>query len=244
MARSRWFSLPAEHGAYLTLLGAATLGILAAPERTPASGAALALAAAFVGRGPVDALWTRHRAARMDVPLLIASAILVLLGTALTAGTAPLAAAVVLASALVLMTGTLVVSRLGGRRAESFIAIGMAAMAGAVGLVAWAGGAPPRQVGLLAGILSTHSLASVWIVRSLVLPRERPLLGARIVSTLAALGLSAVVLVLVGASGGAAALAPRVALVLAAPLLPGRAPWVIGLSETVALALCVAALAL
>ena len=171
-ARRALLSLPREHGAYLTLAGGIAGGLLLAPA-WPAAATGVMLAASFLARGPLE----RH-AARLhwrvgDAPLL--------LGCALAAGAGVHIAArghlglelALLALALVMPLGGWLVRRMGQLRAERFEVVGMAALGGAAGLVAFTGGASLRLALTVALLLAVHAAASVPLVRALLRPRER-----------------------------------------------------------------------
>ncbi len=85
-----------------------------------------------------------------------------------------------LALALVMPLGGWLVRRMGQLRAERFEVVGMAALGGAAGLVAFTGGAGSRLALTVALLLAVHAAASVPLVRALLRPRERaPRAGAR-----------------------------------------------------------------
>src|SRR4051794_16475235 len=123
MGRPR-LSLPNEHGAWLTLAGATVAGIALASDRWTAGGFALALAAAFFARAPLE----RARPAAWDGAARIVYGVALVAG-ALVAGRSQQWLG---AGAALLAGGLLAVSwwarRTGSQRTPSFEAISMAAL--------------------------------------------------------------------------------------------------------------------
>jgi hypothetical protein len=232
--------IPREHGAYLTLLGAATLGVLQAPARAPAVGAALALAAVFFARGPLEA---RGGARGRGALMLVACAAIGTAGIALAARVSPGAGVLSLAAPIAMLAAASAARRSHRARAIGFVLIAMATLGASAGLVAWIGGAPAARAGLLTAVLCVHAVASVQLLRAELRPRERDRLPAR-----ARLG-AALVAIVAAALGALSlpagvALLPRLLVLLTAPRLRERRPAMLGLRETAALALCVAIAAL
>ena len=219
-SRRALLSLPREHGAYLTLAGGIAGGVLLAPAWLPAAATGVMLAASFLARGPLERRAAGLRWRVGDAPLL--------LGCALAAGAGVHVAArgrlwlelALLALALVMPLGGWLVRRMGQLRAERFEVVGMAALGGAAGLVAFTGGAGSTLALTVALLLAVHAAASVPLVRALLRPRERAqgrreimLTGLVVVAVATAVALGA------GSGAGMAGVAP-VSRGLALALLP------------------------
>jgi hypothetical protein len=235
-------SLPREHGAWLTLAGAAFGGIWQATDRVGASGFAVALAAAFVARAPLE----RSRPARWDGALRLVCS-LAIVGGSLVAGRNQqwlgLASAL---CAAVLIGASLLARKERQQRNLGFEALGMAALGASAGAIALVGAAPFEQSLILGFVLGTHAAVSVPLVRSELRPRERE--HAASATALATLALVAAVAILsvIGSGTAAVALVPR-AVDLAIRHVTGwrlRRAALVGVRETVELAAALALLLL
>lgn len=237
---SRAVSLPHEHGGYLTIAGATAIGVALSPARGPALAVGAAVAAAFFARAPIEQM-RRGRGARLDGVTVAALAAVVLLA-ALALGGVWAAVALVVASLIV--SGSAVARNERWHRATWFETIGMAALGASAGLVALAGGVELGRAAAIAIVIAVHTALAVPLVRSEVRPRERAHIRQAAWIALGALTLCAIVLALVGGGRFAIALAPRTLHALArtqSPASPSH-PNVVGVRETVMLALTVALL--
>ena len=235
---SRALSLPHEHGGYLTIAGAATIGIALAPARGPALAVGAAVAAAFFARAPVEQM-ARGHGARLD-GVAVATLAAVVLGAALALGGAW--AAVALAVTSMIVCGSAFARNERWHRATWFETLGMAALGASAGLVALAGGVELRHAVALALVVAVHTALAVPLVRSEVRPRERAHLHQAAWTALAALTLCAIVLALVGSGRLVLALAPRTlhALVRTRSSASPSHPNVVGVRESAMLALTIA----
>jgi hypothetical protein len=209
-------SLPNEHGAYLTLVGSAATAVLVAPAPGPALGAAVALATAFLSRGPLE---RRARGAALrvwDGPALALLAGLAIAGVVVAAAVRPPALPVVISAALAVPVAALLAKRSRRTRTEAFEMAALGALGASAGLAAWCGGLPIRAAAAVALVLGTHAATSVPVVRSVV--RGRPRVELLLASSLALVA-AVVAVVLAGTPLAALALLPR-----AATLIGARAP--------------------
>lgn len=198
----RSLSLPHEHGGYLTLLGGVVAAALLSPRPVAAVGAGMALAAAFFAR---EAL-VKH--ARWDDAFLTVLAIGAAAGVGLAGwpwgGLAAAGAAAILAAFLL-------ARRARQHRAPWFEWVGMAAMGGAAGLEAAAGGTPWPRAAALGLLLAAHAVVSVPVVRTQLRKRERIQAPRADTVALGVLSAAAAALVVAGFPALALALAPRAA---------------------------------
>jgi hypothetical protein len=242
-------SLPREHGAYLTLVGAIACGAWVAPSIVPALGMGLALAASFCARGPADRLAARLELRAWDGAALAGLAGPAALGVGLAASSAGGVAWLVLAVVPLVTPAASFIAR--RRRAQRDLGVELAAMGwlgACAGLIAVAGGASPARAAALSVALGAHAGLAVPLLRVELRPAwagaRRGVAGA----VAAALVVVAAALVALGAPLLVVALAPR-ALHAARLLAPGpreelrpRRAMAIGLHETGVLALVVAAI--
>ncbi len=229
----RSLSLPHEHGGYLTLLGGGVAAALLAPRPLAAIGVGLVLAAAFFAR---EALVKR---ARWD------DAFLVVLGVAAAAGVGLAGWAwggLAAACAAAILAAFLLARRARQHRAAWFEWVGMAAMGGAAGLEAAAGGATWPRAAALGLLLAAHVGASVPVVRTQLRKRERTQAPRADAVALGVVAAAAAVLAATGFPAIAVALAPRAAHLgwrRLAGVRPAR-PAVVGVREIVLLSCTVA----
>src|SRR6266702_1455707 len=97
-------SLPREHGAYLTLAGAASTAALVAPAPSAALAVGLTLGMAFLLRGPLERRARGGQARGWDAPAMAIMAVLAVAGAAVAA-TSRLAVVPVLAIAALALPG-------------------------------------------------------------------------------------------------------------------------------------------
>ena len=231
---SRRLSLPGEHGAYLTIAGAAISAALVAPRPGPALAVMGTIAATFLARGPID-----RAAARL--PLRSWDGAALALGAAVA--TACLAWSALPIPTLGFALGMLAASWLCRRRRlhrdprVELVALG--GLGASAGLAAFAGGAAPSVALAVAALLGTHAATSVLAVRPALGKRGR--LSSRAAGA-AAVVVAGVATALLGHPWLALAFAPRL-VQLAAPTRGARA-MTLGLRETAALAVTSALLAL
>jgi len=223
-------SLPHEHGAYLTLVGATAAGVALAERPLPAFGVGLALAAAFFARGPVEA----HHRGRFDKAASIIYALLAFAG--ITLAHQPLLALFVI--------GLVVVSfwmRAEKRHRDALFELaGMAALGAASGAIARIGGADADAALLSSLVMAAHAAVAVPLVRSELRPRERALAPRVVLGASLALLLAALLLLRLGGPLLPLTLLPRLVTLVTRGRI--RKPAWIGLRETVALAATVALL--
>jgi hypothetical protein len=234
-------SLPREHGAYITLLGAGVSALVLAPDRVGVLGVALAFTLAFFVRGPLERRAAGHPLRRWDRP-----AMALLIGLCASAvwlaardrpGLLPLLAAAVLA-----LPVTALLARRGRfLRGPGFEMIAMGCLGASAGLAAWRGGLEMGAAACLALVLGAHAAASVPLVRSQV--RRRGAEPGLLVAGAAVLAGAGLGVVLLGRPLLLLAFAPRAA-GLAASLTGPRhaAAPAVGLEETGLLCLAVALL--
>jgi hypothetical protein len=231
---SRALSLPREHGGYLTIAGAAVVGIALSHAHAAALAVGLLVAASFFARAPVEQL-ARGHGARWDAMAIVAL------------GAAILTQVLVLGRAWALVGLAVVAAVLGSsvtaRRARShrdlwFETVGMTMLGASAGLIAFVGGAELRVAAAVAIAVGAHSGTAVPLVRAEVRPRERSRGRHTALVSLAVLAVAACVLVLAGAGRFALALAPRAlhALVRAIHAPAPTRPSLIGWRETAMLA--------
>jgi hypothetical protein len=223
--------LPHEHGAYLTLGGASAAGLLIAPSWAGV-GLALAVAAAFFARAPLEAL---HRPARFDRAALSGYAAVAALGVALGG-----LAAALIAGAVIALSWAGRLTR--HHRHALFELCGMAVLGALGGGIAEVGGAQPLTAAALAVVLGSHAATAVPLVRTELRPAERKDSGradqwAAILLLVAATGLVAL-----GRPSSALVLLPRAIHVAARRLraLPRMRPSLVGLRESLLLAVTIA----
>jgi hypothetical protein len=235
-------SLPREHGGYLTLGAAAVAGVCTAPSRWAAIGLAVAVAAAFFARAPVER-W--RRPASWDRVVLGGYALALAAGVALAARVRPMAALVAAVLALALVGASLWARSSRLQRDARFELVGMTALGASAGAVAFAGGASPHAATLVAVILGAHAASSVLLVRSELRPVERAHSERARAAALAWIALGAALAASLGPLRVALALMPRLAHLgwhrLVGPAASPRASRV-GVRETILLALAVAIL--
>jgi hypothetical protein len=237
---SRAFSLPHEHGGYLTLAGATIAGVAVAGAHAAALAVGVVAAAAFFARAPLEQL-SRGRAARWDVAALAALAAVALVAAA-GAGGWRAGAALGLASLIVIASVS--ARHVRAQRSLWFETAGMAALGASAGLVAVTGGASPRTGALLAIVLAAHAGVAVPLVRAELRPRERARATTMAWTSLAALAVAGGALVALDGAAATFALLPRTLhaatrlMTPAAPTRPSRVGW----RETALLALVVAIL--
>ncbi len=230
-------SLPREHGALITLGGAITLAIVLAPAPLDALAAALACAAGFFARGPLERHVAGGRLLARDPLLLGACAALAAAAIARIAVLDPAMAAAAAVVALAFPTAGAVARLRRAHRSLPVETAGMIACGAVAGLVLWIGGAAPERAGLLAAVLALYGAATVLAVRGEArkLPaassRRNALLG------LAVAGAGAIAL-LFALPLAAAGLLPRMVTAAARAARPLARPHIhaIAIRETVALA--------
>jgi hypothetical protein len=242
MSRSAKLTLPREHGAYLTLLGAGVSAALIAPGRAGAIAVAVTFMMAFLLRGPLERLAVGHPPRAWDLTAIV-------LLTGLGSGAAWLAGAeriavvpLLAAGALALPVAALLARRGRFLRGARFEMIAMGGLGASAGLAAWCGGLDATPAVALGLVLGAHAAASVPLVQSRVRRRGAP--RGLLVLAAAVLVAAGVGLVLIGRAVALVALAPRAA-GLAWTGVAGPRPATasaVGLEETGLLALVVAVL--
>jgi hypothetical protein len=239
---SRALSLPHEHGGYLTIAGAAAAGVALAHARGPALAVGAITAAAFFAHAPVEQL-ARGRGARWDGAAVAALAAVVG-GGALALDGAWAAVALAIAGAIV--AGSALARRARVQRSPWFETFAMAALGACAGLIAVAGGAQARLAVGLAIVIGTHAGVAVPLVRAEVRPRERDRARVAAHVALAAVGVAASLLLLLGVGRLAVALLPRGLHALTRAMVPPQParPSIVGMGETARLACVVLALVL
>ena len=195
-------SLPHEHGGYLTLVGGVAAAALIAPRPLAAVGVGAVLAAAFFAR---EALVKR---ARWDGLFLVGLAACAAGGAALAGWPWGGAAA---AGGAAILAAFFAARRARQHRASWFEWLGMAALGGAAGLEAAAGGAAWPSAAALGVLLGAHACVAVPIVRTQQRKRERTQAPRADAIALAVLGVTAGGLAVAGFPAVALALAPRAA---------------------------------
>ncbi|HTM19946.1 MAG TPA: YwiC-like family protein [Kofleriaceae bacterium] len=161
--RSAHLSLPAEHGAWITTLGAAALAIYLAPAPLAAATAALACIAGFVGRGPIErgaagrTLGTGDRLLLAGCAAAAAAAVLLL-----PAGPARLLAA---ATAIGFPAAGAAARALRAQRTLAVELAGLAATGGVAAVVLLAGGAGGARIAVVAAAIAVYAAATVLAVR-------------------------------------------------------------------------------
>ncbi len=241
MAKERRFSLPHEHGGYLTLAGSVAVGALEAPRPSVAIGLGLALAAAFFARGPLEQ--RAGKRGRFDRALLAALLLLAVIGGLVAA---PAGAVAWLAVALpALLVGSSLLARMRRlHRHPLFELSGMGFLGACAGLLAWAGGAPWPTAATAAIACAANAVAAVPLVRSELRPRERTfsaraelaavalcVVGALVIAALPPVAPSGAALLSRG--GRSLALVPRLVAILQRRLAPlTLSPTSVGLRET------------
>ncbi|HEY7957699.1 MAG TPA: YwiC-like family protein [Polyangia bacterium] len=233
----RSLSIPHEHGAYLTIAGAAVAGAWVAPSPLASIGVAIALAAGFFARGPIETRAPK----RWDRLALAIYALGIAGGAALAGWARPRLALAALAMAAIPPAAAFAARRMRRLRGLGFELLGMGALGASAGPIALAGSAPYKLSALLALVIGVHAALAVPLVRTELRRRERPR-ASRIENwAMGALAATASLTIFVGPARLALALAPR-ALHLAARRTGGLgtrpASWV-GARETVALAFAV-----
>lgn len=156
-------SVPREHGGLVTIAGSALLAAAVAPEPGRALAAASVVLVAFLARGPIERSVAGARARAWDRPALLGYAAIAALALAL-AGSARALPAAVLAIAIPIAGG--VVRRMRAHRSLRVEALGMAALGGAAGAAAFAGGAGV-MVALAVGVaMAAYGGAAAPLVRA------------------------------------------------------------------------------
>jgi hypothetical protein len=229
-------SLPHEHGGYLTLAGAAAAAMVLAPRPLAALGVALALAAGFFARGPLEA----PRPARFDWLVLTSYFAIAIGGTWLSRQwwTVALPAAIV--------GGSLWVRATRRHRHPLFELVGMAALGASAGLMAFAGGVRPSMALLASLVVGAHAGVAVPLVRTELRPRERQHGGRAELVSFFALAVCAIATALVGPLLAALAFLPRFLHLGArrAGLGLGWRPSLVGIREVAELTMAVTILVL
>src|SRR5262249_38245120 len=146
-ARMRSLSLPHEHGAYLTLVGGGVAAALQAPRRLAAVGFGGVPAAAFFAREPLV------KRARWDDAFLVLLAVAAAVGAAMAEWPWGSVAA---AGAAAIVGGFLAARRARQHRAPWFEWVRMAALGGAAGLEAAAGGGARPRAAAPCRLLPAH----------------------------------------------------------------------------------------
>jgi hypothetical protein len=230
-------SVPSEHGGYLTLAGAAVTAALVSPRPWAVVAGAVALAAAFFARAPLEKLGRRGSLRPWDAPALVAYTLLALLGGGLAVAASGARGWTVGLAAGAIVAASLLARRLRSHRSATFELAGMGALGGCAGVLAWLGGAPPQLAAVVAVILAAHAASAVPLVRSELRPNERRQAARADASAFAIVGAALALLALLGAATAGIALVPRVLHLLlrrAHALAPHGAVWV-GLRETATL---------
>ncbi len=211
MARAtRKLTFPKEHGALVTLTGAAVLAAVTAPRPDLALLASIALFAAYLSRGPIERR-VAHLALRpWDAPALLLYMVVVTLCVGVLArahGWAALAIAVV---ATAIPAAGALARAVRAQRALLVETVGLTAVGATAGVAAYAGGTPYSTAGAMGIALGAYGAVAILIVRAQI--REEKVRNPRANAALAlallfvAAGVSALVVPLL-----AAAFAPRAA---------------------------------
>ncbi|HKA88625.1 MAG TPA: hypothetical protein VKE22_13235 [Haliangiales bacterium] len=232
----RSLSLPHEHGAYLTLVGGGVAAALQAPRPLAAVGFGVVLAAAFFAREPLV------KRARWDDAFLVLLAVAAAVGAAMAEWPWGSVAA---AGAAAIVGGFLAARRARQHRAPWFEWVGMAALGGAAGLEAAAGGAAWPRATALGLLLAAHVGVAVPLVRTQLRRRERAQAARADAVAFGVLGASAAAVAVAGFPAIAIAFLPRTAHLTwrrLAGVRPAR-PAVVGVREVVLLS-CAVALAM
>jgi hypothetical protein len=237
-------SLPHEHGGYLTLAGGAIAAVAMSPRPLIALLAALAIAAAFFARAPLEKVTLGGCPAAFDRLALIGLSALVISSSAFAAFESRANAVPALIAAPALVVTSSVVRRRRSHRSAAFELVGMAALGASAGLMRRAGGASLRVAAASAVVLAVHAAVAVPLVRSELRPQERGNAATAERQALLMIAAGVALLVALHAPRAAIALAPRLALLLIRAIgsrKPLR-PMLVGLRETATLAFAVALL--
>jgi hypothetical protein len=235
-------TLPKEHGAYLSIVGATAAAALSSPRPAAAVGVGLAVAAAFFARAPLDRAAAGAGLRPGDRVWLAFLAAAAAAGLALAGTARPLFVLAVAALVVSIVGVSAAVWRARRQRDSRFELVAMAGLGATAGLGAFAGGATASVAWAWAVVLAAHATLSVPMVRTELRRGERH--DARRAAAVSALALvfATVVLVALGRPIVMLALAPRAAQVVYRIVrTPSpRRPAVVGLWETVLLAATVA----
>jgi hypothetical protein len=237
-------SLPHEHGGYLVLVGGAIAAIAISPRPLVAGVSALAIMASFFARAPLEKRALKRHSAAWDRIALFGFSIVILSSGSLALFENGARAIPALAVVPAIIGGSYVVRSRRGHRSQSFELIGMAALGASAGPMMLAGGTSLGVAAACGVVLGVHAAVAVPLVRSELRPAERGRAGAAERSALWMIGGGAALLLVLGVSRAAVALAPRLIQRFARPFgsrKPLRPAWV-GLRETVVLAVAVALL--
>ena len=227
-------SLPGEHGAYLTLLGAAVAALLVAPRSIPVLAVAWLMAATFLARGWADRLAARHPLRAWD-RLAIALETAVAVAALAWLAREPVVALLAGGFAAVTLVASALARRMRRHRDPRVELVGLGGLGASAGLAAWASGTAVVDALILGGVLAAHAATAVYAVRPALGKRgklSRPTMGYL---WLAAVAVGCVAL---GRPLAALALVPRLALLALRPAAATASQ--VGIRETFALAAAVA----
>ena len=171
--RATKLTLPSEHGALVTLAGAAAAAALLAPRPAHALAAAAAIAASYLARGPIERRVKGLRLRPLDAPAL---ALYAAIAVAATAAVAPVsrhgAIAIAAIAAAIPLAGALTRSaRL--RRSVLVETGGMIAVGASAGAELHAGGGGTLASITVAIALASYAAAAIFLVRAQTRPLSR-----------------------------------------------------------------------
>jgi YwiC-like protein len=236
----RLLSLPREHGAWITLGAAVSVGLVLArhdDRLVAAAGMAVCLVVAFLARAPMEQLAIR-RPARFDPVALALLLVPAVAGTTLAARGGLLFGSFGAAIAFGGGAAAALARRARVHRHQAFEALAMGGLGAAALPIASASGTP-LSVALFPSVaLAVHAAVAVPLLRTELRPRERVRGGAADLQAAVALAACALLFVAGGHALLAAALAPRFLHLGARRLgvLALRTPVAIGVREIVLLA--------
>ncbi|MBI4509194.1 MAG: hypothetical protein HY698_06135 [Deltaproteobacteria bacterium] len=216
--RQSRISLPREHGAYLTLVGATIAGALAASDPAPAVAAGFTLGMAFLARGVLDRLVVGLPLREWDATAVVLMACALGEGARIAGSRHWGFTMLAVACALALTVSSVMARRARKHRHLLFELLGLGILGTCAGIIGLAGGLVPKAALALAAVLGAHAASSVPVVRGTV----RKGLAPPMRFLAACLGLILI--------AGALAFALGIPL-LAAALVPRLADSVVGLTS-------------
>jgi len=170
---NRRLTFPAEHGALVTLAGAALLAALLAPHPEVAIAAAAVVAALYLARGPIERKVKRLRLRTLDPLALIAYAIAAAACLYVVARSRADAAWLLGAIAIAIPIAGATTRSAALRRSVLVEVGGMIAVGATAGADLYAGGGTVDGALFAGAALASYSAAAIFIVRAHTRPLER-----------------------------------------------------------------------